>query len=198
MVRVFERACIRAGIKAVYSKGYNPRPKMSLPLPKSVGIEVDDDMLCLSIETDSQETNDLCTLVQDKLSEQLPEGIKVLTIKTLKGKISIRPCRATYLIAMREEYLNDELKNRIEHLSASKNLHLQRQKGPGNYRAKTIDVRPFLESIKLNKINVEVGCNISPTGSIRVDEILNLLELDTGKLAAPIKRTKVQWEVSES
>ena len=198
MVRLFERACIRAGIKAAYSKGYNPRPKLSLPLPKSVGIEVDDDILCIGVETDSQDTNDLCTLVTTKLSEQLPDGINVLTVKAVKGKTSIHPCRATYLIAVREEYLNDELKNRIESLPASVKLNVQRQTGSENLRTKTIDVRPFVESIKLNKTDIEFECKISPAGSIRVDEILSLLELDVNKLRGPIRRTKVQWQVSES
>jgi hypothetical protein len=38
-----------------------------------------------------------------------------------------------------------------------------------------------------------VECRISPAGSIRVDEIVGLLELDEGKLAGPIRRTDVQW-----
>ena len=46
-IRLFERACVRAGIKLVYSQGFNPHPKLSLPLPRTVGVESDDDLLYL-------------------------------------------------------------------------------------------------------------------------------------------------------
>ena len=66
----------------LYSEGFNPRPKLSLPLPRSVGIEVDDDLFCLRTETsiDEQES-DLCTLVKTRLSEQLPDGFELLTVR---------------------------------------------------------------------------------------------------------------------
>lgn len=202
-VRVFQRACVRAGIKVLYSEGFNPRPKLSLPLPRSVGIEVDDDLLCLQIEknTEAQEyksTSDLCTSVKIRLSEQLPDGFELLTAGPAKAKTSIQPCLAAYVLAVREEYLNEKLKSRIKRLLASENLNLQRRMGPKNSRFKNIDVRPFLKSIELDDTGIAVECKISLAGSIRVDEILELLELDYGMLSAPIRRTRVQWQVSES
>ena len=52
MLKVFQRACVRAGIKIQYSQGFNPRPKLSLPLPRSVGVETDEDLLCLRVARD--------------------------------------------------------------------------------------------------------------------------------------------------
>ena len=200
MVRVFQRACVRAGIKLSYSKGYNPRPKLSLPLPKSVGIEVDDDLLCILMRTDTaaQNASDTCAGITTELSRQLPDGVELLTVETAGAKTSIHPCRATYLIAVREECMDGELKSRIKSLLASKNLNLQRQTGLKSSRPKTVDVKPFLKSMEFSETDIAVECEISSSGSIRVDEVLRLLELDADKLAAPIRRTNVQWEVSES
>lgn len=203
MVRVFQRACVRAGIKVLYSEGFNPRLKLSLPLPRSVGIEVDDDLLCFRIEisTGAQEyksTSDLCTLVKTRLSEQLPDGFELLTVRTAKAKASIQPCLAAYLLAVQAEYLNEKLKSRIKCLLASENLNLQRRMGPENSKFKNVDVRPFLKSIELDDTGITVECKISLAGSIRLDEILELLELDYAMLSAPIRRTRVQWQVSES
>jgi len=50
----------------------------------------------------------------------------------------------------------------------------------------------------LENRSIIVECNISSAGSIRVDEVLGLLELDEGKLASPVRRTNVQWQVNES
>lgn len=178
----------------LYSEGFNPRPKLSLPLPRSVGIEVDDDLLCLRIESTEAQESDLCTLVKTMLSEQLPDGLEMLTARPAKAKTPIQPCQAVYLLAVRKEYLDEKLKNRIEYLLASENLNLRRQMGHENTKFKNMDVRPFLKSFELDDTGISVECKISSAGSIRLDEILKLLELDYGMLSAPIRRTRVQWQ----
>jgi radical SAM-linked protein len=186
-------------MKVLYSEGFNPHPKLSLPLPRSVGIEVDDDLLCLRMETGAGEReSDLCTLVKIRLSEQLPDGFELLAVKTAKAGTSIQPRQAAYLLAVRKEFLDEKFKSRIKRLLASEHLILQRRIGPENSRFKNLDVRPFLKSIELDNTEITVECKISLDGSIRVDEILELLELKYGMLSTPIKRTTVQWQESES
>lgn len=194
MLRVFQRACVRADIKVLYSEGFNPRPKLSLPLPRSVGIEVDDDLLCFRINSEGTQESDLCTSLKTRLEEQLPDGLELLTARPSKTNTPIQPCRAIYLLAVREEHLDKKLKNRIKYLLASENLNLRRQSGPETTRFKNVDVRPYLKSIELDDTGLSVKCEISSAGSIRLDEILKLLELDYGMLSAPIRRTKVQWQ----
>jgi radical SAM-linked protein len=195
MVRVFQRACARGDVKVLYSEGFNPRPKLSLPLPRSVGIEVDDDLLFLRIEsgTEAQES-DLCTSVKTRLSEQLPDGFELLTIRTAKAKTPIQPRQATYLLAVRTEHLNEKLKSRIENLLASENLNIQRRLDSESSRFKNINVRPFLKSIELDDAVITIQCKVGLAGSIRPDEILEMLKLDYGMLSAPIRRTRVQWQ----
>ena len=193
-VKVFQRACVRAGIKVQHSQGFNPRPKLSLPLPRSVGVESDDDLLCLRVNRDLNEprVTDYESRIKARLSGQLPEGCELLSISVGKANISFQPSGATYVLSVRPEYLNEKLKASIKRLLASESLNLQRRiNAKGNIR--NVDVRGFLKSIELNGRSIIVECNISSTGSIRVEEILKLLELDVEKLAAPIRRTNVQW-----
>jgi radical SAM-linked protein len=194
MLKLFQRACVRAGIKTAYSQGFNPRPKLSLPLPKSVGIETDDDLLCLRLETSASSFDG--EQFKAKLSSQLPEGCELLTVSVVEAKTSFEAGAATYVLAMQQEYLDEKLKSKIKHLLASKNLDLKRRRDPKNSKFKNVNVRPFLKSIELDDRNIVVECKISPAGSIRPDEILELLELDVEKLAAPIRRTTVQWQLS--
>jgi len=201
-VRIFQRACIRAGIGIRYSQGYNPRPKLSLPLPRSVGIESDDDLLCVQafrpIDSQSETSEFLFDSEQFKarLSSQLPEGCELLTVSVSDAKTSFQPRLATYVLAVRREYFDDELKVRIKRLLGSESLTLERRREPGSPEFKNVDVRGFLKSVQIivNQGCIVVECKISPAGSIRVEEILKLLELDTERLAAPVRRTKVQWE----
>ena len=97
------------------------------------------------------------------------------------------------MLTVQQEYLNEQLKDTIERLLASESISVQRQIDKRKSRIKNIDVRAFLESIELEQNSIIVECKISSAGSIRVDEILELLELDAEKLASPIKRTNVKW-----
>ena len=49
-MRVIARAIIRSGIALIYSQGYNPHPKLSLPLPRNVGLASDDELFCAGIQ----------------------------------------------------------------------------------------------------------------------------------------------------
>jgi len=213
MLRVFQRACVRAGLKIQYSQGFNPRPKMSLPLPRPVGIESDDELLCLRVHksTSAQEHKCISAQVHKSISAQLPEGCEILSVNVAEANASFQPCSATYVLAVRKEYLNEKLKATIQRLLESESLNVHRRIDKGKSRIenrlsavasakaeesriKNVNVRGFLKSIELDPNGIIVECKISSAGSIRVDEILKLLELDVEKLVSPIRRTRVQWE----
>jgi len=137
--------------------------------------------------------SDLCDLVKATLSKQLPEGCELLSVNVAQPGTSFWPCSATYVLTVQQEYLNEQLNDTIERLLASESISVQRQIDKRKSRIKNIDVRAFLESIELEQNSIIVECKISSAGSIRVDEILELLELDAEKLASPIKRTNVKW-----
>jgi len=206
MLKVFQRACARAGLKIQHSQGFNPHPKLSLPLPRPVGVESDDELLCIRAVGELDESQ-----IKTRLSAQLPEGCELLSVSLVKADTSFRPCLVTYVLLVRQEYLNDQLRARIERLSASESLVVERRKSLKHCRSslvarrsihesrdtgdeRRVDVRPFLESIELDDRGVVIKCKITSAGSIRVDEILKLLEIDVEKLTAPIKRTNVQLQ----
>ncbi len=183
-----------------HSQGFNPRPKLSLPLPRSVGVESDDDLLCLRVNRDPNGPGaaDYESQIKAGLSSQLPEGCELLSVSVVGANTSFQPSEAAYVLTVQPEYPNENLKAAIKRVLASESLNLQRPIDTKTSKFKTVDVRGFLKSIELNGRSITVECNISSNGSIRVDEILRLLELDVEKLAAPIRRTSVQWQVSES
>jgi radical SAM-linked protein len=197
MLRVVQRACVRVGIRVLYSQGFNPRPKLSLPLPRPVGVESDDELLCLRILKNTGDTDDLCSFVKAELSAQLPAGCELLSVSTARTVKPFQPSSATYMLAVKSKYLNEKLKTTIARLLASENLNVQRGTGIKQSKVKNLDVRVFLKSIKMDNQGIIVQCNISSAGSIRIEEILRLLELDEDKLALPIRRTNVQWQADE-
>jgi radical SAM-linked protein len=188
-MRVFQRACARAGVKMAYSQGFNPRPRMSLVLPRSVGVESDDEIVCLwveEVETDS---------LKGGLASELPEGIEIVSAGLSRSKKLPEPKAVRYLIKRREDFEKGKAIRIIEGLLARDEILVERV-SPERSKVKVLDVRPFLKSITAQGEDVVVDCAISPTGTIRVDEILGLLQLKTEDLAQAVRRVSVQWEFS--
>jgi len=206
-MRLFQRACVRAGVKVAYSQGYNPHQRMSLVLPRSVGVESDDELLCLWL-AEGQTGIDAETL-----KNALPSGIEIISVKTSQAKNVPEPISARYIMKVQGQEIDDGVRKRISEILAGEKVIVNRRTGADS-RTKPVDVRPFLESIKVETGPVArpswpclpragspchtgeftVDCKISQAGTIRVDEILDLLHLKTADLTGPVRRTNVQWK----
>jgi len=185
-MRVFQRACVRAGVKVAYSQGFNPHPRMSLVLPRSVGVESDDEMLCLRLEEEGAGFD------TEMLKNEVPEGIEIFSVTTSRSKNVPEPSSVRYLIKVRPGLADESMKERIKGLLASDKIVVDRRSGE-DLRIKHIDVRPYLESIDVEAEGIVVDCKVSPAGTIRVDEILSLLQLEVKDLAGPVRRVSVQY-----
>lgn len=186
-MRVFQRACVRAGVKIAYSQGFNPHQRMSLVPPRSVGVESDDDLLCLWLKEGQTEID------AESLKSALPEGIEIISVETSQAKNIPEPISARYAMKVQENKIDDGIRKCITEILASDKIVVNRRAGEDS-RTKSVDIRPFLEAIKAEAGELTVDCKISPAGTIRVDEILGLLQLKTTDLAGPVRRTSVQWK----
>ena len=202
MLRLFQRACVRAGINLQYSQGMNPHPKMSLPLPRPVAVESDEELLTFRVHTggDTADSCIICNTIKDELSSQLPAGCELISVNIAGQGQSFVPASATYVIPLRRDCLDERLRLAIEHLLASESVVVRREtfkhgsmgkkNGAGD---KIVDVRRFLKSLELNGTDIIAVCEITPSGAINPREIMELLGIDAQKLAAPLKRTNVHW-----
>ena len=189
---MFQRALARMDFPVEYSQGFNPHQRLSLPLPRSVGLEVDEDVLCIRVKPQSSfDPEDF----KAGFSSQLPDGCEVIDASIAQTGSAARPVGAVYLLEVQPDFFDENLKNRIAGILAKDSINLQRkidEKG----RIRDVDVRPYLGAINVKGTSVEVQCAISPAGSIRVDEILELLGLDVAKLTAPVRRIRINWQTN--
>jgi len=185
-MRVFQRACVRAGVQIAYSQGFNPHQKMSLVPPRSVGVESDDDLLCLRLAEGPT------SIDAETLKAALPEGIEIISVETTQANNIPEPISARYVMKVREQKIDDGIRKHITDVMASDKFVMNRRTGE-NSGTKPVDVRPFLESIKAEAGEFTVDCKISPAGTIRVDEILGLLQLKTADLTGPVRRVSVRY-----
>ena len=198
LMRVFERACVRARLPLRFSQGFNPHPRMSLPLPKAVGLESEGDLLCLQLWTSLavEESEDLEAWRQQvliQLQQQCPRGIQLTGIRTTAPKVKWHPQAATYVLTLAPGVDLEGLTERIASFLQTDQWPMERTI---QRRSKTLDARSFVRTIQLKPPSVWVEVEIRPSGSLRVNEILALLELDREHLAAPIRRRAIQWQQS--
>ena len=62
-------------------------------------------------------------------------------------------------------------------------------------RSRRIDVSDYVESVECQGGTMLVVCNITTSGTVRIEEILQLLEVDNLALAGSITRKSVEWEM---
>ncbi|MEN6577974.1 MAG: TIGR03936 family radical SAM-associated protein [Phycisphaerales bacterium] len=200
MSRVLQRACARADIPVRYSEGFNPHPRLSLPLPRPVGVESDDELLVARLCEDPTagsvgDRAESEAAMMRALAEQLPEGIEVLAVTLAGPNASFGPRSAEYVLPVRTDRTAG-LTERIAGVMASEHCTIERASG-GDKAARSIDVRSFLRSIRLEPGKLIVEHTTGDAGSIRVDEILRLLDLRVEDLAGPIRRGNVVWETTK-
>ena len=83
LMRLFQRAFKRAGLKLKHTQGFNPRPTVSIAMPLSVGVESDCELL--DFELDGQE---IPADIVDALNRSLVSGIYVRNCYTDGRKLS--------------------------------------------------------------------------------------------------------------
>ena len=189
-VSIFQRALVRCGVNICYSGGFNPHCRVSLPLPRSVGVESDDELLCAIVSGQSSDEE-----LHSRISRRMPEGCNIFKVELLEGKRVFRPDWVVYEFALREgvnENIADKLQAVRCALAGAGELFVERfgGKGKGVHR---MNVSMYIESVECERNVLTVKCAVTPKGSVRVNEILQLLGIEFRDLCAPVKRRSVHW-----
>lgn len=192
---MFGRAMVRAHVDMKYSEGFNPRPKLSLPLPRGVGVESDAEMLCVVLQNELAGPE--VEQIRDRIADQMPDGCRIVSAQVVEGKSSLTPRSADYVFPIGS--LADDAKFNLrvgwlqEACRDGRALVVKRRHGD---RKPVVDkdVSGYIERVELEGQKLRVKCNITPTGSIRIDEILQLLRTEASQLVGPVRRVSVEWE----
>lgn len=76
LMRLFQRSFKRAGLPLTHTKGFNPRPSVSIALPMSLGVESTCELLDFELETDGF----TCGEIRELLNRNLTEGVQILDV----------------------------------------------------------------------------------------------------------------------
>ncbi len=167
-MRCFERMLRRAGLPFRCTEGFNPKPRMAFALSLALGIEGHHEV----VELELQEELPLEEIVE-RLSRQAPVGLEILSLRRVPPSAKAQPCRATYRLPVPPERRGD-LQRRIDELFAQEHCWVERTRP----QPRRLDLRPYLHRIDLTPDGLDMQLSVTPQGTARPDEILNLLGLD--------------------
>ena len=194
-MKMFERALKRAGLELCYSAGFNPRPKLSAPLARSVGLVCADDLLYASVWVDSAAVS--AVEIRNRIESQLPAGCDIVDVELAGAKTSFAAEWAVYELRLADCVDGEALSERVEELAG----RIERgdaivvdRKGHKGKASRQVDAGGYIESVECGASSLTAKCRTTPSGSIRIDEILRLLQLDDSSLAGAVVRKFVGWK----
>lgn len=195
--RALVRCCVRAQLDLRYTQGFNPHPRLSLPLPKSVGLASCGDVLCVRLNGPDEDVPDDSGQARMRcaLDVQLPRGIGLRAFYVVPGKITLYPRGFTCSFSLGSSGAQDRVQAKIPELMARERLLIERTNPKKPNKTKQIDIRPYIASMEIVNQVLQVNCVIRDTGTVRIEEILMSLGLDRTDLDGPVQRDHLTWQL---
>lgn len=186
-VRLFERALARGEIPVRRSAGFNPRPQLSLPLPRNVGIASDDELLIIELATPLPADE-----IHARLSPQLPAGVRLTDVRELAEHEACVPTAASYGLPIEAEEAG-RLAERIRQFLAADSVLIERTDAASG-RKRGVDVRQFVREVEIVNDRLLWTQTVSQSGSARPGEVLAALGLDPRQRQHHLVRTRVSYD----
>lgn len=182
---MFKRAFARAELPLRHSEGFNPHPRISVVLPRPVGVASKDELLIVELERPTTAQSAL-----QQLADQLPTGVQLLDVSDLHDRDRRVPIAATYQLPVAEDEIS-AANAAITSLEASKTWPVERASAKRGTR--TVDIRAFIIDIGLNDGVAFWRQSISQDGTARVGEVLDAIQLSQQSHLHLVVRTRVEY-----
>jgi len=133
VMRLWQRAFIRAGVDLAYSEGFNPRPKMSLAVPLALGVTSEAELMDITLNRWTSPP-----AFRTVMERQLPRGVHIRealavapTLPSLQSQVRL----AEYTVTVATEKTPEEVQEAIDGLLAKDTLPWEhrRDTGPRRY-----------------------------------------------------------------
>ncbi|MGD0794463.1 MAG: TIGR03936 family radical SAM-associated protein [Dehalococcoidales bacterium] len=166
LLRLWQRALVRAEIALAYSEGFSPHPRMSLAAPLALGVTGEAELMDIFLAKWASPHTFTAAM-----SRQLPPGIKIEqvfniapTLPSLQSQIR----SAEYKVGIATDKTQAEIESAINTLLDKENIPWQHQRDTGT---RHYDLRALIEDIWLAEwrqgfcsINMRLRCDSSGSG----------------------------------
>lgn len=186
-MRMLTRAMIRAAWPLAYSQGFNPQPRLTLPLPRAVGTASAAELAVV----DLTHAADAATL-RAALSAQMPADAPIHAVAVPMSPGTPHPEAVEYEVELNAEDVA-RVGEKLDATLAADRLELMRQYGSGK-PPRRIDVRPLIERLSLEGSRLVMRLRFEAQGTARPGEVLECLGVAAGEYEHRIRRSRVEWD----
>ena len=186
-LRMLARALVRARWPVAYTQGYNPLPRLVLPLPRSLGIAAAAQLALVDLEGE-RPTEELF----HSLHAALPAGYRLQRV--VPAAAGMPHARAvTYEVALDPEDVGP-VQARLPRLLDRTTWVVERSQRPGK-PTQHIDIRPYIREVELEGRVLRLHLAIESQRTARPAEILTELGLTAETYNHRVRRVAVQWDI---
>jgi len=146
LMRLFQRSFKRAGLHLTHTKGFNPRPSVSIALPLSLGVESSCELLDFDLEGESVS----CTEIKTRLNEKLTEGIRILDVYNTGARIKEIAFLSCDIIMEYDKGIPEQAEMQIEELFACPEVIVEKKSKNGISEQNIV---PMIQSFSLERGN---------------------------------------------
>ncbi len=200
MMTLCERSAARAKLPIRFSEGFNPRPKLSLLLPRPVGVASQCELLIIEFDRDAAYLSE--SDLASRLGEQFPGGMKLIKVEPLPDKPKARVKAVTYELAMTDSE-QGRVKSRLESLKQTPKWEVSRRHNPADDKSakveEFVDIKGQIGNIGIlpgRKNEGRLSFTLAPTapaGPIGPERVLRLIGLtDVTEALAELKKTALE------
>lgn len=187
MLRMFRRALARASLPVRFTEGFNPRPRMTIPLPRPVGVASQAELLVVELDEPIEPDE-----AARRLAAQMPGGIRITEGRSVPQGPMPRPERVRYRLEP-DAPIPGELEHRFRHLLQQEAIEVTRS-DPDSGAARRVDVRPFIKEIRMDGCAIEFDTVVTDRGTVRPAEVGEMLGFDPVSVNHRIRRMEVRWQ----
>ncbi|MBI5367891.1 MAG: DUF2344 domain-containing protein [Planctomycetes bacterium] len=185
LMRTVERAVRRADLPVAMSEGFNPRPRIAFPAALQLGIESEDEVFEIDLAAWLAPDALLSRLVAE-----LPPELPARSVDPLR--VGVKEEVGVLLYCIEFLTLPPPSPADLEAALARTQIKLERPSPDG---ARTIDVRPYIKSLKLENGRLYAEIIVTPSGSARIDEILRALGLPSDLMGEAWLARKLRTDI---
>jgi radical SAM-linked protein len=187
-LRMLQRALVRAAWPLAYSHGFNPRPKLTVLLPRNLGCAAAEQVA--RVELSEPRSGDV---LFDSLAAQLPADCRLRRVITPAARATPHPQGAVYELELDGPDLNG-LAKRVASVLASPTAVVARESAPGQ-PTRPFDVRPYIKQLELRGNALRMELLFVEQRTARPAEIITVLGLAADAYYHRVRRAAVHWDM---
>jgi len=146
LMRLFQRSFKRAGLPLTHTKGFNPRPSVSIALPMSLGVE----SCCELLDFDLEGETVPCDEIKERLNLALTEGVRILDVYETGAKLKHLAYLSCQVTLEYDAGVPAEAESRIRDLFSRPELIVEKK---GKNGITEQNIIPMIQELLVKEVN---------------------------------------------